>query len=205
MLRVLNKKDFSGLSPKLSYLTEVKFNPEEYIFPEGLWLEYRDDDNPWLTIKLNIIDKLVTIFYNEFTSDYTDEELSIFLKYNLKFDDLLDWVYSNVEMIETDRKDKKSTDIKNIYLYSFDRYILTYNGGGGDSLNLSDVFSEYVEYVFPQNSVTVRCLPYEWGKVKFFSPDNLDFDDKIYWFNLCILKLYANVTRQHKGSDKKCE
>lgn len=157
---------------------------EERIWNEGIFLEYWE--NQILNFKFSYIDGVITIYSGEFISDYSEEEVKIFFSSNIKIHDTYSWVKDNVKLEILDTRDINDEGIKEIWKYDYE--YSNWNDFSNDEL-----FSKYHEYLI-QNSVIVRCLPYDWGSIiKMCCPDrNLRLEEKNYWLNLCLTKLYVD-------------
>ena len=202
MLRILSKKDFQDIQvhTTLPHLFEEyeELMDTNKIFKEGLWLEYWD--NQVINFKFHVISGIVTIYSGNFSSNFTQEELDIFFRGVVHIDDLFEWVENNVTLEVKEKLPKASDKITEIRKYDTEIYF----GYGNDIMKPEDpLFSNYYEFLI-QNTKTIRSLPYNWGTgLKFRCLNPKDIDDKLYWINLCALKLY--VTRKYSRSNKKCK
>lgn len=196
MLKILGRKEFDGLTPIVSFISD-KFTKDFFgkeFFRSGLWLEYWENDI--INFKFNCFCNTVTIYSGWFSSQQTEENLKTFFNLVVNPDDLFDFLDNEVtiKLIYTIPKD--SNCITKVWKYNFNHYF--------HRLSYDDAFfNDYREYTI-NDTKTIRCLPYSWGAgLRLYSPDNMNLDDKLYWFNLFLIKLY--VTRWYKRSDKKRE
>ena len=196
MLRILNRKEFLGLTPIATFKDNIFYDGffGERFFKTGIWCEYWENDI--INFKFNFLNDRVTIYSGWFSSQYDEKDLETFFKLVVKNEELLEFLDKEVTLEIKTSLPKESDLITKIWKFNFDHYF--YNVDCED-----DFFSKYYEILL-NNTKIIRCLPYNWGSgLKLYCPDKLDLDDKIYWFNLCLLKLY--VTRWYKRSDKKCK
>lgn len=199
MLQIISKKDCLGLTPLYSFL-EPSEEFQDYAertgaFKEGLWLEYWE--NQVINFKFLYLGGIITVYSGNFSSFFTKEELKNFFTGNVHYSDILKWVNNEVSLEILDAKPSNSKEIKNIYKYDvsisfYDSDLFPYIEREKD-----DLFCNYYEYKI-QNSKIIRCLPNIWGGFRFYSPEK-DIDEKLYWINLCALKIY--VTRKYSTSN----
>lgn len=193
MLRILSKKDFIGIPVHVTLphlFEEYEEFMDNQIFKEGLWLEYWD--NPVINFKFHILAGIVTIYSGDFSSSFSREELEIFFKGVIHLDDLFEWIGNKVSLEVKNELPKDSDKITEIWKYDTEIYF----GYGNKIMKSEDpLFSNHYEFLV-QNTKIIRSLPYNWGTgLKFRCLDPKDIDDKLYWINLCALKLY--VTRKY--------
>lgn len=194
MLKVLSKKDFIGtpVHTTLPHLFEEyeEFMDTNRIFKEGLWLEYWD--NPVINFKFHVLSGIVTIYSGDFSSNFTQSELEIFFRGVVYIDDLFEWIGNKVTLEVKEKLPKDSDKITELWKYDTEIYF----GYENEIMKPEDpLFSNYYEFLV-QNTKIIRSLPYTWGTgLKFRCLDPKDIDDKLYWINLCALKLY--VTRKY--------
>lgn len=197
MLRILSKNDFKGLQvhttlPVISEEFEDIF--DNGLFKLGLWLEYWE--NPVINFKFHIFENVVTIYSGNFSSQFSKVDLETFFRGTVHLEDLYEWVKNEVTIDILDRKSKESDEITEIWKYD----TKIFYGYWNKIMTETDVlFKNYYEFLL-QNTKTIRSLPYTWGQgllLRCIDPQNID--DKIYWTNLCALKLY--VTRKYNGSN----
>ena len=197
MLRILSKNDFKGLQvhttlPDISEEFEDVF--DNGLFKLGLWLEYWE--NPVINFKFHVFENVVTIYSGNFSSQFSKEDLETFFRGTVHLGDLYEWVKTDINIEIKDKQSKESDQITEIWKYD----TKIFYGYWNKIMTETDVlFKNYYEFLL-QNTKIVRSLPYTWGQgllLRCMDPQNTD--DKIYWTNLCALKLY--VTRKYNGSN----
>lgn len=195
MLRIINRKEFKGLTP-IATIIDNRFSNDffgENFFRKGEWFEYWE--NQIINFKFHSLYNVITIYSGQFTSLFKKEDLEVFFKLVVNPENLLEFLDKEVTLEIKRSIPKDSEEITKIWKYDFDKYFYT--------LGNESFFEEYHEILL-NNTKIIKCLPYSWGcGFKLYCPDKLDLDDKLYWFNLCLLKLYA--TNWYKRSNKKCE
>ena len=196
MLRILNKKDFQGLT-QVAILKDDRFYCDffgESFFETGVWYEYWE--NEIINFKFHALYDIITIYSGWFSSQHQEKDLETFFKIAVKPEEILEFLDKEVTLEIKNSIPGGSDLITKVWKYDFKKYF--YNVDPGDKF-----FKEHHEILL-NNTKIIRGLPYNWGSgLKLYCPDKLDLDDKIYWFNLCLLKLY--VTRWYKRSDKECK
>lgn len=194
MLKILSKKDFVGIPVHVTLPHQFE-EYEEFIctngiYKEGLWLEYWD--NQVINFKFHVFSGIVTIYSGDFSSNFTQSELEIFFQGVVHIDDLFEWVKDKVTLEVKEKLPKNSDKITEIWKYDTEIHF----GYGNEIMNSKDpLFYNHYEFLV-QNTKIIRSLPYNWGTgLVFRCLDPKDIDDKLYWINLCALKLY--VTRKY--------
>lgn len=196
MLRILNKKDFQGLT-QVAILKDDRFSSDffgEKFFETGIWYEYWE--NEIINFRFHSLYNIITIYSGWFSSQYQEKDLETFFKVVVKPEEILEFLDKEVTLEIKNSIPKESDLITKVWKYDFEKYFC--------NVDQEDKFFTEHHEILLNNTKIIRCLPYNWGSgLKLYCPDKLDLDDKIYWFNLCLLKLY--VTRWYKRSDKKCK
>ena len=200
MLKILSKKSFDGV-PVQTTLSEPSLEFEEIfdddIFKRGLWLEYWEDQV--VNFKFHVILNVVTIYKNEFSAQFTEEELGIFYKSVVHLEDLYQYIDKEISLEVLEKLPGESSKISEIWKHDVKLFLF-----GNSEFNEKDpIFKNYYGFKL-QNTKIVRSLPYLWGSgIKLRCLDTTDLDEKYYWTNLCILKLY--VTRKYHNCNQKCK
>ena len=186
MLRILSKKDFTGITPLFTFpeLTE-EFNEFQAlgIWREGLWLEYWE--NQVINFKFHVYSGIVTIYSGWFISQYSEAEIIIFWKETIHFGDLLEWIKNDIDLKIISQTSEEDPSLTKIWKYDYKCSFYIFRE--------DRIFKDHTEFLV-QNTKIIRSLPYSWGTgLKLYGPGLDDIDEKIYWFNLVFSKLcYMN-------------
>lgn len=159
------------------------------IWTEGLWMEYYED--PVVNFRLFLFNGTISVLPGKFVESFSQEEMEGFISSRINFvKDLEEWVDKEVKLELLESKDITDPFLRGFYKFDWEKYV-------GKEIQ-SDIAGRY--NIWSLNSKIIHSIPYSWttSGLKFYCKDPLGLFEKMYWFNLCLTKLYVD------GKNKRC-